>query len=80
MTIFLRADPQKLASGMRTLGPVLLALVGVAVLVVGREAIAGVILATAFAWYGSVRTKRQTANDGTGQALDGAHRRIGNGA
>ena len=47
VTIFLRADPQKLASGMRTLGPVLLALVGVAVLVVGREAIAGIILAAA---------------------------------
>ena len=67
VTIFLRADPQRLASSMRTLGPVLLALVGVAVLVVGREAIAGVILAAAFAWYGSVRTKRQTATPAPGK-------------
>lgn len=57
-TIFVRADPQKLASGMRTLGPVLLALFGLAVLVVGREGIAGLILAAALAWYGSVRMKR----------------------
>ena len=61
VTIFLRADPGKLANGMRTLGPVLLALVGLAVLVVGREGIAGIILAAALTWYGSVRTKRPTA-------------------
>lgn len=60
-TIFLRADPARLASGMRTLGPVLLALIGVAVLVVGREGIGGLILSTALAWYGSVRMKRPTA-------------------
>ncbi|TIX58929.1 MAG: molecular chaperone DnaJ [Mesorhizobium sp.] len=60
-TIFLRADPARLASGMRTLGPVLLALIGVAVLVVGREGIGGLILSTALAWYGSMRMKRPTA-------------------
>lgn len=61
VTIFLGADPGKLASGMRTLGPVLLALVGVTLLVVGREGIAGIILAAAIAWYGSVRMKHQAA-------------------
>ncbi|MER8483392.1 DnaJ domain-containing protein [Mesorhizobium sp. M1322] len=60
-TIFLRADPARLASGMRTLGPVLLALIGVAVLLVGREGIGGLILSTALAWYGSMRMKRPTA-------------------
>ncbi|CAH2401679.1 DnaJ domain-containing protein [Mesorhizobium ventifaucium] len=60
-TVFLRADPAKLASGMRTVGPVLLALVGVAALLVGREAIGGLILSTALAWYGSMRMKRPTA-------------------
>ncbi|MER8438213.1 DnaJ domain-containing protein [Mesorhizobium sp. M1312] len=59
-TIFLRADPARLASGMRTLGPVLLALIGVAVLLVGREGIGGLILSTALAWYGSMRMKRPT--------------------
>ncbi|RUV92672.1 MAG: molecular chaperone DnaJ [Mesorhizobium sp.] len=60
-TIFLRADPARLASGMRTLGPVLLALIGVAVLLVGREGIGGLILSMALAWYGSMRMKRPTA-------------------
>ncbi|PAP93206.1 DnaJ domain-containing protein [Mesorhizobium wenxiniae] len=60
-TIFLRADPARLASGMRTLGPVLLALIGVAVLLVGREGLGGLILSTALAWYGSMRMKRPTA-------------------
>ncbi|MER8443011.1 DnaJ domain-containing protein [Mesorhizobium sp. M1066] len=61
VTIFLRAEPAKLASTLRTLGPALLALVGVAVLVVGREGIGGMILTGAIAWYGSMRMKRQPA-------------------
>jgi hypothetical protein len=58
--IFLRADPARLASGMRTLGPVLLALIGVTVLLVGRQGIGGLILSAALAWYGSMRMKRPT--------------------
>ncbi|TIT04150.1 DnaJ domain-containing protein [Mesorhizobium sp.] len=61
VTVFLRADPARLASGMRTLGPVLLGLIGVAVLLVGREGIGGLILSAALAWYGSMRMKRPTA-------------------
>jgi len=60
-TIFLRADPAKLASGMKTVGPVLLGLVGIAVVVVGREGIGGIILSAAIAWYGSMRMKQSTA-------------------
>ncbi|WP_287051912.1 DnaJ domain-containing protein [Mesorhizobium sp.] len=59
--VFLRADAAKLASWMRTLGPVLLALIGVAALLVGRTGIGGLILSTALAWYGSMRMKRPTA-------------------
>ncbi|AZN99761.1 molecular chaperone DnaJ [Mesorhizobium sp. M9A.F.Ca.ET.002.03.1.2] len=59
--VFLRADPARLASAMRTLGPVLLALIGVAVLLVGRGGIGGLILSVALAWYGSMRMKRPTA-------------------
>ncbi|MER9760888.1 DnaJ domain-containing protein [Mesorhizobium sp. M0138] len=66
-TIFVRADAQKLASGMRTLGPVLLALVGLAVLVVGREGIAGLILAAALAWYGSMRMKGPSVGPAPGK-------------
>ncbi|MCP9230387.1 DnaJ domain-containing protein [Mesorhizobium sp. M0904] len=61
LTIFLRADAAKLAGGMRTLGPVLLGLVGVAVLLVGREGIGGLILSVALAWYGSMRMNRPAA-------------------
>lgn len=61
LTIFLRADAAKLAGGMRTLGPVLLGLVGVAVLLVGREGIGGFILSVALAWYGSMRMNRPAA-------------------
>jgi DnaJ-like protein len=60
-TMFLRADPAKLASGMKTLGPVLLGLVGIAMVVVGREGIGGMILSAAIAWYGSMRMKQPTA-------------------
>ncbi|MER8954299.1 DnaJ domain-containing protein [Mesorhizobium sp. M0833] len=61
LTIFLRADAAKLAGGMRTLGPVLLGLVGVAVLLVGREGIGGLILSVALAWYASMRMNRPAA-------------------
>jgi hypothetical protein len=60
-TIFLRADPAKLASGMKTLGPVLLGLFGIAMVVIGREGIGGIILSAAIAWYGSMRMKRPPA-------------------
>jgi len=57
-TAFLRADPAKLAGGMMALGPILLALVGVAVLLTGREGFGGAILLAAIALYNSLRTKR----------------------
>jgi hypothetical protein len=60
-TAFLRADPARLAGGLRTLGPILLALVGGAVLLVGREAIGGIILFGAIAWYGATRVSRPNA-------------------
>ncbi|BCH16649.1 DnaJ domain-containing protein [Mesorhizobium sp. L-2-11] len=59
--VFLRADPGKLAIWMRTVGPALLALIGVAALLVGRTGLGGLILSTALAWWGSMRMKRPTA-------------------
>ncbi|TIX16024.1 MAG: molecular chaperone DnaJ [Mesorhizobium sp.] len=56
--MFVRADPGKMADGMKTLGPVLLALAGAALLVVGRSGIGGMMLAGAIAWFGSVRMNR----------------------
>jgi hypothetical protein len=59
VTIFLRADPTKLASGMQTLGPILLGVVGVVVLLVGREGLGGLMLSGALGWYGSMRMRRR---------------------
>jgi hypothetical protein len=56
--LFLRADPAKLAGGMKTLVPLLLGLIGIAALVVGREGLGGLLLSGAFAWYGSMRMRR----------------------
>ncbi|TPK57005.1 MULTISPECIES: DnaJ domain-containing protein [unclassified Mesorhizobium] len=58
-TAFVRADPSRLAGDMRKVGPVLLALVGGAVLLVGRGGLGGVILLAAIAWYGSMRLNRR---------------------
>lgn len=59
--IFVRADPAKVADGLRTLGPVLLALAGAAVLVAGRGGVGGMMLVGAAAWYGSMRMARPTS-------------------
>ncbi|MBZ9910104.1 molecular chaperone DnaJ [Mesorhizobium sp. B2-5-9] len=66
-TAFLRADPAQLASGMRKLGPILLALVGGAVLLVGRQGIGGIILFVAIAWYGATHTGGPKARPGAGK-------------
>ncbi|TPL88050.1 molecular chaperone DnaJ [Mesorhizobium sp. B2-3-14] len=66
-TAFLRADPAQLASGMRKLGPILLALVGGAVLLVGRQGIGGSILFVAIAWYGAMHTGGPKARPGAGK-------------
>jgi len=58
LTLFVNAEPAKLAGSMKTVGPVLLGLVGIVVLLVGREGLGGLILSGAFAWYGSMRMKR----------------------
>ncbi|AEH88670.1 DnaJ domain-containing protein [Mesorhizobium opportunistum] len=63
-TAFLRADPARLASSTRTLGPILLALVGGAVLLVGRSGIGGIILFAAIGWYGATRAGRPNAKPG----------------
>ncbi|UVK45483.1 DnaJ domain-containing protein [Mesorhizobium sp. AR07] len=66
-TAFLRADPARLASGMTTLGPMLLALVGGAVLLVGRDGIGGIILFAAIAWYGAMRASRPDTRPAPGK-------------
>jgi hypothetical protein len=58
IAVFVPADPAKLAGVLRTLVPLLLGLVGVAVLLVGREGPGGLLLSGAIAWYGSMRMRR----------------------
>lgn len=57
-TAFLRADPARLAGTMRTLGPILLALVGGALLLAGRGGIGGIVLFATIAWYAAIRMNR----------------------
>ena len=61
VAIFLRAEPAKLAGGLRTAGPVLRALLGAVALRVGRGGIGGLMLPAALAWFGSMRMKRPPA-------------------
>ncbi|RVD71093.1 molecular chaperone DnaJ [Mesorhizobium sp. M4A.F.Ca.ET.029.04.2.1] len=58
VTIFVRADPAKMADGLKTLGPILLALAGAAIFAVGRSGLGGIMLVGAAAWYGTMRINR----------------------
>ncbi|RVD23449.1 DnaJ domain-containing protein [Mesorhizobium sp. M4B.F.Ca.ET.017.02.2.1] len=58
VTIFVRADPAKMADGMKTLGPILLALAGAAIFAVGRSGLGGIMLVGAAVWYGTMRMNR----------------------
>ena len=50
-----RVDPVRLANGLRIAGPLLLAVAGAVMLVVGRAGIGGALLSAAFAWYSWMR-------------------------
>ncbi|TGQ73347.1 MAG: molecular chaperone DnaJ [Mesorhizobium sp.] len=66
-TAFVQADPDKLAGSLRSLGPLMLALIGGALLLVGRAGIGGAILLAAIAWYGSMRMKRPAVKPAPGK-------------
>jgi hypothetical protein len=53
-----RVDPARLANGLRTAGPVLLAIIGAVLLVTGRAGIGGTLISGAFAWYAYQRRNR----------------------
>lgn len=56
-SLFLKASPAKISSAIRLIGPLLLAVFGVAMLFTGRAGIGGMALSGAFAWYGLQRRK-----------------------
>jgi hypothetical protein len=59
ISIFLRAEPAKLAGNLRGLGPALAALVGITLVLAARPVAGGAILLAALAWYVSMRGKHR---------------------
>ena len=57
-TVFVRADPARMAGSLRTLGPALLGLIGATMLVVGRSSIGGLLMVAAAGWYSWMRASR----------------------
>ena len=51
LTAFLRVEPASLASGIRTAGPLTLAILGIGMLLLGRIAPGGLMLAGALGWF-----------------------------
>ena len=56
--LFLRADPVRLAGGMRLVGPVVVGAVGVVMMFVGRAGLGGMLISGALAWHLSGRRRR----------------------
>jgi hypothetical protein len=55
VAVFVTTSPARLAAGIRLGGPVVLGLAALALLLIGRASLAGLLLAGAFAWYGAAR-------------------------
>ena len=64
-TAFLRMDAAALASALRSAGPVVLALIGGVLLLLGRAGLAGLFLSGAFALYGLLRRTAPPQRAGT---------------
>ena len=56
--LFLRADPGRLAGGMRLVGPVMVGLLGVGLLLFGRAGLGGMLISGALAWHLRSRIRR----------------------
>jgi hypothetical protein len=52
---FLKSDAAKLARSLRSAGPIVLAVCGIGLLLVGRAAIGGLLVSWALAWFGASR-------------------------
>jgi hypothetical protein len=55
MVVFLKSDPAKLARGLRFAGPAFLSLAGLALLLVGRAGLGGLLISAALGWFGASR-------------------------
>ncbi|BCH32691.1 molecular chaperone DnaJ [Mesorhizobium sp. L-8-10] len=56
--VFVRADPARLAEGLRKSGPIVLGIAGALLLVTGRAGVGGMLMSLAFGWYGYQRRNR----------------------
>jgi hypothetical protein len=57
---FLRVNPARLAETVRVSGPIVLAIIGCVLVIIGRAGIGGVMLSGALGWYSSNRVRRGT--------------------
>jgi hypothetical protein len=56
--VFVRADPVRLAEGLRKSGPIVLGIAGALLLVTGRAGVGGMLMSLALGWYGYQRRNR----------------------
>ncbi|MBN9072826.1 MAG: DnaJ domain-containing protein [Rhizobiales bacterium] len=59
--VFMRADPRTVAAALRLAGPVAAGTLGAGLMLVGREALGGMLISGAVAWYGILRRRAGTA-------------------
>lgn len=55
---FVRANPSRLANGLRLAGPIALGIAGVVLLLLGRAGLGGMLLSGALAWFTTNRVRR----------------------
>lgn len=67
--LFLRADPARLAHGLRMAGPFLLGLAGAVATVAGRSGIGGPVLLAAFAWWVFLKRREKPDRHGTRRSM-----------
>ncbi|MFN3764025.1 MAG: DnaJ domain-containing protein [Aliihoeflea sp.] len=58
--VLLKADAAKIASSLRLIGPIALAIVGAGLILIGRAGIGGMALSGALAWYGAGKMHRRS--------------------
>nr|WP_252910855.1 DnaJ domain-containing protein [Aliihoeflea aestuarii] len=56
--VFMRADAAKIALSLRLVGPIVLAIFGAGMMLIGRVGIGGMALSAALGWYGAGRVRR----------------------
>lgn len=61
LAVLLRADAHRIAQALRLAGPAVLAVVGMAMLMLGRAGLGGMLLSGAAGWFSLMRSRRRVA-------------------